>query len=586
MKKPNVLIVGAGPVGLTLAIECCRHGVAARIIDHNQAHSTQSKALAIWSGTLECFAAMGVVEDFLKVGLPIRHLVFADHGKILNKIPANRGVDSAYPTPIILPQSHTEEILKRHLASIGVTVERGVELTQFSQDDRGVTAELLKTDGSREQLTIDFLAGCDGARSIVRHQLALPFEGETESLGFVLVDAKVEGDLAKDSMFISWGATDAAIFFPVKQGVFRMFAQRKDKSDHSTPTLEEMQGYLEETGLGHLRLYDPEWLSYFGVNERVATRNRVGNVFLLGDASHIHSPAGGQGMNTGIQDAFNLGWKLKFLTKKMGNTEMIAESYFQERHPIAKNLVEGTTKLLHAGVNHTLLARITKDIFVSLFLHIPALQQLLGEQFSEMNIHYPSSNLIEHDSLSVDKRKHQAGWRVYEARVIDLAMNKRLLSKLASADEVPGVDGAQQLSVHNVLDGASIEATPQFAAEVEIRKKSEVSLWKECLHPQHTLLLFSGAYLSEERRLVLERLATDKIISKIASKPLIIWHDNVLPSEDLNEASFLDPKGKTHHRFGIETPSWILIRPDLYVAARGFIEETESLDAYCKKLSY
>jgi 2-polyprenyl-6-methoxyphenol hydroxylase-like FAD-dependent oxidoreductase len=107
MKKPEVLIVGAGPAGLTLAIECCRHGVPVRIIDHHAAHSTQSKALAIWSGTLECFGAMGVVEEFLKVALPIRHFIFADRGKILNKIPSNRGIDSVYPSPVILPQSHT-----------------------------------------------------------------------------------------------------------------------------------------------------------------------------------------------------------------------------------------------------------------------------------------------------------------------------------------------------------------------------------------------------------------------------------------------------------------------------------------------
>ncbi|MBM3857211.1 MAG: FAD-binding protein, partial [Verrucomicrobia bacterium] len=265
MKKPEVLIVGAGPAGLTLAIECARYRVPVRIVDHNTAHSTQSKALAIWSGTLECFGAMGVVDEFLKVARPIKDLIFADRGKILNKIPSNRGIDSVYPSPVILPQSQTEEILERHLAALGVTVERQVELKNFSQDENSVTAELQHADGACETTTVSYLAGCDGARSAVRHGLKLDFLGETEQMNFVLIDAKVEGDLKEDAVFINWNEDYTVAFFPVKAGVFRMFTQRKDLHDQSTPTLEEMQGYLDKTGLGHLRFYDAEWLSHFSV---------------------------------------------------------------------------------------------------------------------------------------------------------------------------------------------------------------------------------------------------------------------------------------------------------------------------------
>ena len=535
MKKPKVLVVGAGPVGLTLAIECCRHGVPVRIVDHSQSHSTQSKALAIWSGTLECFAAMGVAEEFLKVALPIRHFVFADHGKVLNDIPSNRGIDSAYPLPVILPQSHTEEILECRLEALGVTVERGVELTSFSQDEQKVTAELLKTDGSREQLEVAYLAGCDGARSVVRHGLGLSFEGETEALGFVLIDAKVEGPLREDAMFVSWGNDYTTIFFPVKKGVFRMFTQRKDRSDHSTPTLEEMQGYLKETGLGHLRFYDPEWLSYFGVNERIAGQNYVDRIFLLGDACHIHSPAGGQGMNTGIQDAFNLGWKLRLITQGIGDAKMIAESYSEERYPIAKALVEETTKLLHAGITNNSMARIGKDILVGVLLHAPVLQEMLAEKFSEMSIHYPSSYLIEHDLLSVDKRKYQAGWRAYNSPVIN-------------------------------------EATGE-----------EVSLWKEFLKTEHTLLIFSGEHLSDERRSLIEELLVNEEILKLAPQPLAVWH-GLIPVGSSEATHFLDPEGKAHQHFGIASATWLLIRPDLYVAARGFIDEQDRLLEYVEKL--
>ncbi len=535
MKKPGVLIVGAGPAGLTLAIECCRHGVPVRIIDHNAAHSTQSKALAIWSGTLECFAAMGVVDEFLKVALPVRHFIFADRGKILNKIPSNRGIDSVHPSPVILPQSHTEEILEGHLASFGVKVERQVDLKSFSQDDAGVTVELRRVDGSFESVTVSYLAGCDGARSTVRHGLGVEFLGETEQLGFVLIDAKVEGDLPEDAMFTSWGEKYTATFFPVKKGVFRMFTQRQDLSDHSTPTIEEMQGYLEQAGLGHLRFHDPEWLSYFGINERVASHNYVGRVFLLGDACHIHSPAGGQGMNTGIQDAFNLGWKLRLMLEKIGDPKMIAESYFQERYPVAKTLVEESTKLLHAGITNSKIARIAKEILVGVFLHAPPLQELLAGKLSEMNIHYPDSTLIEHDLLSVDKRKYQAGWRAYNSPVVN---------------EVTG---------------------------------EEVSLWKEFLRTEHTLLIFSGEYLSDERRSLMEELLVHEEVLKLAPQPLAVWH-GLIPIGSSEATHFLDPEGKAHRHFGITSATWLLIRPDLYVAARGFIDEQDRLEDYVEKL--
>ncbi len=535
MKKSEVLIVGAGPTGLTLAIECCRHGVPVRIVDHNAAHSTQSKALAIWSGTLECFGAMGVVDEFQKIALPVRHLIFADHGKVLNKIPSNRGVDSIYPSPIILPQSQTEEILERRLASLGVKVERQVSLKSFSQDDESVTVELQHADGTCETTTASYLAGCDGARSSVRHGLGLEFLGETEKLNFVLIDAKVEGALPEDAVFINWDEDYTIAFFPIKAGVFRMFTQRKNLDDESVPTLEEMQSYLEKTGIGHLRLYNPEWLSHFNINERVASRNYVGRIFLVGDACHIHSPAGGQGMNTGIQDAFNLGWKLKWMIQGNSDPKMIAETYFQERYPVAEALVEETTKLLHLGVTGKKLARLAKDLIIGVFLHAPPLQEILAEKFSEMNIHYPNSALIEHDPLSVDKRKYQAGWRAYNSPVIK-------------------------------------EATGE-----------EVSLWKEFLGTEHTLLLFSGQHLSDERRAFLEELLTHEEVLKLAPEPLAVWH-GLIPVSPLQASHFLDPEGKAHQHFGVTSASWILIRPDLYVAARGFIDEQDRLWDYIGKL--
>lgn len=534
MQSPDLLIVGAGPVGLTLAIECCRHQVNFRIIDHLPKPSDKSKALALWSGTLECLDAMGVLEQFQEAGLPIHRFIFADKGHLLNEIPSSIGIDSPHPSPLVLPQSETEKILEHRLEQFGKKIERGVEFLAFSQDEQKVSVTLAHPDRTQETLEVKYLAGCDGARSLIRHALPVQFEGETESLGFVLIDAKVAGDLPADAMLSSWGGGYTTVFFPVKPGVFRMFTQRKDRADQSPPTLAEMQSYLHHTGLEHLRFYDPEWLSYFNVNERVATRNRVGRVFLLGDAAHIHSPAGGQGMNTGMQDAFNLGWKLALLSQDKADKEHIAESYFEERHPIAKTLVEETTKLLHAGVSNTLLARLGKDFLIGLLFHLPHFQHFLSGKLSEMNIHYPKSYLLEKHLIKGDTRVHQIGWRVYDAPVVDPKTNQT------------------------------------------------ISLWKKFLHPHHTLLLFSGRIPSEKTELLLTALLTHSSVIETKTKCFVITPDS---SNQIDEITFLDPENKAHEKFNISEPSWLLIRPDLYVAARGILETTEELDSYLKKIS-
>ena len=218
------------------------------------------------------------------------------------------------------------------------------------QDADGVSCDLKGSNGITETVTVGWLAGCDGARSIARHKLQVDFIGVTEDSGFILADAKTVNGPVEDSILLSSGPHGVVIIFPVKPGVWRFFGLREHSDDRSQPTLEEIQRHVDNAGLSHLRLFEPEWLSYFAVNERVASRNRAGRIFLLGDASHIHSPAGGQGMNTGMQDAFNLGWKLKRLTSGQGDSEAIAESYFAERHPVAEKVVHETSRLLHFGI--------------------------------------------------------------------------------------------------------------------------------------------------------------------------------------------------------------------------------------------
>lgn len=525
--SPDVLIVGAGPVGLTLAAECHRHGISFRIVDQNPSHSTHSKALAIWSNTIEHLAGLGLAERFLAAGRPIHRGIFEDSGKKIAEIPITEGVDSPYPQPFILPQCETEALLIEHLDSVGVAVERDTLCLDIRPGENAVEVDLQK-DGAVETITARWLAGCDGARSLVRHKLPVEFPGVTEEMGFILADARATGGLPIDAMLISSGPGGNVIIFPVKEGIWRIFALREKGDDRSTPTLEEIQEHVDGSGLTRVRLSEPEWLSHFVVNERVASRNRVGRVFLLGDASHIHSPAGGQGMNTGMQDAFNLGWKLKLLSDGRGDAETLAESYFAERHSVAESVVQETSHLLHFGVRSHAFIRAAKRLILPLLSQLDSLKKTAAWKLSELGISYPEGPLVEEDSATL-----------------------RTFGQLA-----PGT----------------------LARDVEVSSgNAPVSLWRKFLHPGHTLVIFSGPRPSAETVAALRARAPEAQI-------VVVWQ-GTSPSDLPGARLLLDPEGSAHARYGLKEAGWYLIRPDQYIAARGTSAETATLARYLAKIS-
>jgi 2-polyprenyl-6-methoxyphenol hydroxylase-like FAD-dependent oxidoreductase len=537
MDKTPVLIVGAGPVGLTLATECQRYGVKFRIIDKNPTHSDHSKALAIWSGTLEHLAAAGLADTIFAAARPIRKMVVHDMGQRIAEIHVSENLESVYPTPVILPQSHTEELLLENLQARGVEVERNTECVGVRSDGDHIECDVKRADGTLETIQPEWLAACDGARSVVRHHLPVEFPGITEELGFILTDAKTTNAPPDDSIYLSAGSHGAVIIFPIKPGVNRFFGLRENLEDRSLPTLEEIQKHVDEAGLSQMRLFEPEWLSYFGVNERVASRNRVGRIFLLGDASHIHSPAGGQGMNTGMQDAFNLGWKLKQLTSGRGDPELIAESYFEERHPVAEKVVRTTSRLLHFGLMSQPALRMAKKVVLPIVSELHQFQQRAAFSLSGLGITYPTGSLIEKDSRAFGHPHHQT--------------------------LIPG----------------------SLARDAEIRKEgSPASLWRELLHPAHSLILFSGGSSSVKVADLIA--ATRNEVGDAEVRVLVIWQGATDPPASIasNQATLLlDPDGVAHSRYGARALSWYLIRPDQYIAARGTESEIPVLREYLQK---
>ncbi|KQZ00599.1 FAD-binding monooxygenase [Pseudolabrys sp. Root1462] len=414
-----VLISGAGPTGLTLAVTLRRYGVPVRLIDQAPVPATVSKALAMWSGSLEALAGLGVIDRFVAAGVRLNALRIGDGKRQLATLKVGDGIDSPYPYPLLLPQGVTESILTARAAELGLTVERGVELVGFKQDETGVTAELRAHDGRAETVRAVYLVGADGARSFVRRSLGIEFEGYTEPQTYLLGDVRIDGDLDHQSIYVWWHGGGTVAMFPFEEATWRIFAVRKDDKNDAPCTVEELQGHIDLHGPPGLRLHSPSWLSTFRINERLALRYRDGRVFLAGDAAHIHSPAGGQGMNTGIQDAVNLGWKLAAVLRGKGDSTLLLDSYEAERRPIARAVIAGAAQKLHAAFASSGIARMLRDVAVSLAGNIPAAQRALQIELSETEIVYQDGPLVSFATQPRRWRRTDVGSRARDARYID-----------------------------------------------------------------------------------------------------------------------------------------------------------------------
>jgi 2-polyprenyl-6-methoxyphenol hydroxylase-like FAD-dependent oxidoreductase len=234
-----------------------------------------------------------------------------------------------------------------------------------------------------------YLVGCDGARSFVRQTLGINLEGETEPDTFLLGDVQIDGgDLDHRSIYLWWHGGGTVALFPFEDRTWRIFAKRESNAGSDQTSVAELQQQVDRHGPPGLRLRDPSWLSVFRVNERVAAHYRAGRCFLAGDAAHIHSPAGGQGMNTGIQDAVNLGWKLAYVLDGVGDADLLLASYEAERRPIAQDVVKVAAQKHHAAFDQGYLRHVIKDVAISIFGNIPAVQRKLQVELSETEIVY------------------------------------------------------------------------------------------------------------------------------------------------------------------------------------------------------
>jgi len=405
---PPILIVGAGPVGLSAALFLERAGCAVRIVDVNEAPTTLSKALVLWHRSLTVLDPVVPAGRFLDAGIPVRGARFFNQGTQVATLPLETR-EHWLPAGLLIPQSEVETILVRALEARGIRVERRTKLTAFEQTPDGVRCTL---EGPRgiEVVSPPYLIGCDGAHSTVRHQLGIPFPGEAVPHRWLLGDLDVEvadgvnphapatpseRDVETGWIHLSSSDEGAIAIFPIAPGRHRVIvdAGAADPSaPRQDPTQEELQAAIHRRTRLQWRVVRNHWLAEFRVHERQVPAYVHGRVVLAGDAAHVHSPAGGQGMNTGIQDAANLGWKLALVASGHGGPDLLA-SYHAERHPVAAAVLRMTGRMLRAAMVTQPAVRHLRDLAMAAALHVPGVRHRIAEALTEDDVRYLESPL-------------------------------------------------------------------------------------------------------------------------------------------------------------------------------------------------
>jgi 2-polyprenyl-6-methoxyphenol hydroxylase-like FAD-dependent oxidoreductase len=392
----DVLVIGAGPVGLTMAAEAARYGLSVRIIDKTPAPTTTSKALVVWSRTLELMDRMGCTQSFLDAGLR-GHGVSMRHGATILAHARLDTVPSAFNFALMIPQRDTERLMTEHLRTFGISVEREAELTAFAEAPGHVEATLRHADGRGESVRAAWLIGCDGAHSAVRHQLGLPFNGQADGDDWLLADVRLEGDGAPpaDEVTVYLHRDGLFVTFPMPAGRSRVIGTIGKADPGRTrpePTLAAVQALADSRTTGGFRVTDPVWLSNFHVQERKVDSYRQGRVFLAGDAAHIHSPAGGQGMNTGMQDAINLAWKLAMVTRGTAGPGLL-DSYTPERSAVGDMVLRNASRLTDMATLANPAAQAVRNLAMRFVMGFHTVRDALAAQMSETGIAYGASPL-------------------------------------------------------------------------------------------------------------------------------------------------------------------------------------------------
>lgn len=567
--RVDVLVIGAGPTGLTMASELARYGLSCRIVDKAPKATDKSKALAIHARTLECFNNMGIVDEIIARGIRLNGIVAHAEGKELVHVTFG-DLDSPYPYTISLPQSQTEQILAEHLKSFGVEVERAVELVDVKQSDGGVSAELKDSNGQTLSIESKWVVACDGAHSTVRKILNVPFEGGQYDELFALADVQVAfKNKPKEGVCVYVAKQGLSAFFemPGKRHrvIFSLAPGSTAFADANAPTLEEMQALLDERLGSGTTMSDPVWLATFTLRHRKISQYKWSRVFFAGDAAHVHSPAGGQGMNTGIQDAYNLAWKLAFYEQHEGSEDLLS-SYHTERHAVAVALIRNTDIMTRVNVMRSPIGQELRNRLAPILAGQEVVQNRVRGFISELAINYRKSPIV------AERRR-------------------TLISAMvgsASAEE-PNLGDWFEFGCGPSAGDRACDAHLSNAKDQN--QSTGIQLFDLIKGTKHTILLLSGVtpdYDVLKNLRVLAELLTEHFGSLADIKVVVGAEDCPPQFEDWaaagNKNIVLDPELNLHHKYGAGSESLYLIRPDGYIGFRSQPAEVDGVENYFSKI--
>lgn len=387
----DVLIVGAGPVGLFLANECSRRSLRWRLVEQRAGQSEHSNALAIFPRTLEIFDMAGIVASFLEAANRVTSVAVVAHGRRLAQIAFTPAV-SPYPFIAMVPQDITEALLAKALRRRGGVVEYETSFLSAVPGDHGVDV-MLEHHGERSSVSAAFVIGCDGAHSTVRHLLNLPFEGAQYDATSMLADVQTNEALRGDEMHFCPHEDGPLAIFPMSSTRRRLVAT-VNTADGDAPTLDLVRSLLEQRAPNGLEARSLNWSTYFRIHHRQVAHMQVGRIFVAGDAAHIHSPFGGQGMNTGLHDVWNLAWKLDLVIRNRARQELL-ESYTTERRPVIRHVIETTDFITRAMGTPGRFAQGVRNIVIPVVSRLAPFQHGLVQTLSELGVAYHGSPIVD-----------------------------------------------------------------------------------------------------------------------------------------------------------------------------------------------